>query len=483
MAAALRLYELGQWSFWIDEAHTYRDATMPMTGDYSFWNQERAFYPLTFLGLRFLIDAGLVGAGEGWLRLPFALGGIATVPLMWWCGRRLLGDGAAAVSAWLLALMPWHLFWSQNARGYVFVVFTAVLAAGRLWRWTETGRRRHLLQALAAIITGALFHPSAAFQGFGVLAFVVLRRLRTSSPRGILIAAGAALAVLLVLPHLIESTSLFEGFVKTKTDASLLHLLSTIGYYFRPILLVSALIGFLLLRRDQELEPGRDRGLFLGCLAVAQFAVLAVLGGSLVKTTARYAICALPALLWLAAAGARELAVLTRPGASPGLRLVAGFIGIAVFADFSTECWHYYAHRHGDRPSWRDACEWVKEHHHGERVHVLTLNEPSLSYYLTPEKWRNAGIVEGPYTINLLAYWSNEGKDENHVVLHPEGWREHLQWRRGQAEKEGASLVVIVKKPELDEIDQGDAVDRAGELWRLLRTEWRLALYLPCWVG
>ncbi|MCA8950147.1 MAG: hypothetical protein KDE27_11640, partial [Planctomycetes bacterium] len=37
VAAVLRLLDIGQWSFWVDEAHTYRDATMPLTGEHGFW--------------------------------------------------------------------------------------------------------------------------------------------------------------------------------------------------------------------------------------------------------------------------------------------------------------------------------------------------------------------------------------------------------------------------------------------------------------
>lgn len=479
IAGALRLHCLGEWSFWIDEAHTFRDATMPLEGESSFWNQDRAFYPLTFLGLRFLIDAGWIGAGEGWLRLPFALFGVVTVPLMWICGRRLVGDGAAVFSAFLLALMPWHVFWSQNARGYVFVVLAAVVATGSLWRWVEAGRVGQLFRALLVIGIGALFHPTIALLGFGLLAFLALRRLQAVSLRTVLFAFLGAIMLLAVLPKLIAVFSPIQGFLMAKADTSVLHLALTTGYYFRPVLIVAAVIGYVLLRRSQ----GRDRALLLACLGVIPIAVLAVLGGTLAKTTARYAIGSLPAVLWLGAIAARELAVLVRPGPGAASRLIAGFVGFALLFDFGSDCWRYFDQRHGDRARWRDACDWVKAEYQGGRVYALTVNEPSVAYYLTPEVWRNAGAVEGPYTVWLVAHWDNEGLDQDDKRVHPAGWSEHLKWRRQQAANLKSELVVLVTRPELDEVDQGDASDPSGELWRVLRRDFELVRYLPCWVG
>jgi len=473
VAGLLRLYALGQWSFWIDEAHTYRDATMPLDGELGFWSSDRAFYPLTFLGLRALIDAAWLGSGEGWLRLPFALVGVITVPVMWLAGRRLVGDGAAVFSAWLLALMPWHLFWSQNARGYVFVVLSSAVAAGLLWRWAEEGRRRFFVLAFGAIGVGALFHPTAALQAVGLLAFVVLRRMRHGRLRhifGVLLLAAALLAL---MPWLIGTLSPIQGFLKTKTDTSVLHLLTTVGFYFRPMLLIAALAGFALLYHNRE----RDRALLLVCLTFIPLAVLAVLGGSLAKTTARYGICALPAMLWLAAAGARQLWALCESDRRVGARLLAAVLGAALCLDFLAASLGYYTSRHGDRARWREACTWLEREFDGEPVYALTFNQPSVAYYLTPDIWQNGGTSERPYAVELLADWKADGKGAEGRVHHEPGWANHLEWQRERAMRRGSSLVVLVTRPELEEVDQD------GQLWQTLREDFELALYLPCWVG
>ncbi|MEO6595689.1 MAG: hypothetical protein ABIP94_13130, partial [Planctomycetota bacterium] len=43
VAAWLRLWHLGEWSLWIDEAHTWRDAQLPLE---LFLREDRALYPL-----------------------------------------------------------------------------------------------------------------------------------------------------------------------------------------------------------------------------------------------------------------------------------------------------------------------------------------------------------------------------------------------------------------------------------------------------
>src|SRR5690606_20176315 len=123
VALVMRMLWLGEWSMWIDEAHTWRDATMPLLGENGYMQSGRQDYPLPFLLLRFLFGIGVLGFDEWSVRLPFALMGIATVPLLAICGRRLVGTWPAVIAACLLAINPWHIFWSQSARGYAMAVF------------------------------------------------------------------------------------------------------------------------------------------------------------------------------------------------------------------------------------------------------------------------------------------------------------------------------------------------------------------------
>ena len=116
LASGLRLWGLDDWSIWVDEGHTWRDVSVPLD---QFFEQARRWYPTSYLMLRGLLELGVLPhASEGLLRLPFALCGIATIPLLALYGRHLVGTGAALLAALYLALDPWHLYWSQNARAY-----------------------------------------------------------------------------------------------------------------------------------------------------------------------------------------------------------------------------------------------------------------------------------------------------------------------------------------------------------------------------
>ncbi|MCA8949519.1 MAG: glycosyltransferase family 39 protein, partial [Planctomycetes bacterium] len=439
----------------------------------------RAFYPLTFLALRLAIDMQWLSSGEGAIRLPFALFGIATVPALWFVGRRLIGDGAALFAAALLAVMPWHVYWSQNARGYVFVVLSSVAVAAAAWRWHETGRRRDLALVAAAIALGTLFHLTALMQLLGLAAFFALRRHELGSRALLGCILGAAI-VLAVLPIAMVYLPPLQGFLGAKSEgASWSHFPITAGYFFRPLLLLTAIAGFFLLRR----RLGRERALLLACLAATPFLVLTVVGGTTAKSTARYAICALPALVWLGAFAAFELAGLLRGtfGQAPGRRLVANgaaaFVGLALLADFGVGTWHYFADHHGDRARWPEACRFVERRFGAGRLHVLTTGEPIVRYYLTRDYWQNGSLSDPARQIRIFAHWLYDGRLADGTKIHEPGAAAHLQWQVEQARANSAQLVVALTLPELAEYDAD------GSLWRALRAEFELALYLPCWVG
>src|SRR5262249_25436816 len=61
-----------------------------------------------------LLPLQAVGGMSVWTtRAPAALGGILTIFLTWFVGRRLVGPATGLLAAGLLALNPWHLFASR----------------------------------------------------------------------------------------------------------------------------------------------------------------------------------------------------------------------------------------------------------------------------------------------------------------------------------------------------------------------------------
>ncbi len=477
LAAAVRAFGLGDWSLWIDEAHTWRDATMPFDGDGGFASTDRVLYPLTFLLLRALIDGAWLGEDAWSLRLPFAVVGALTVPVLAVAGRRLVGATPAVLAALLLAVHPWHVYWSQNARGYAMVVLAAALVVDRAFAFARQDRLRDFALVWLGIAFAALCHPGGALLAAGWAAFALLRRRQLTRRRGVAMAlAGIALA--LALPWAIENLSPFTGFQRAKNAPSLLHFAQTVAHYFRPIALLLGAVGVVLLHR----LGGRDRALLLGAFAAAPLAVVAVVGSQSVLATARYAIVALPVLLWLVAfacvrLGAALRGAWTVRGVAPWLAAAA--LPLCVLGEQAIALVDYATSQHGQRARWGEAAAFLRARAGGRPLRVATIHLPTIAFYLRRGLWRGEIPEEDvrnevlPITDWMVA----EGRDQEKNLVTEPGPAGHLAWHRRAAAAAGADFAVVVTLPELAE------QDRSGSLLAAIRAECELALHLPCWVG
>ncbi len=159
-AAVLRFYRLGEWSYWIDEIYTVEGGIYVAD-----WPVSRL--PLSLL-LTNLVMNGL-GFSEWSARLAPAVIGIATLPALFFPLRRLLGGTVALTAVMLLAVSPWHLFWSQNARFYALLFLFYNL--GMLWLLLGLVEKRRLFVILGVLLlivtarekaTGLIFIPAVA---------------------------------------------------------------------------------------------------------------------------------------------------------------------------------------------------------------------------------------------------------------------------------------------------------------------------------
>jgi len=478
VAAVLRLWCLGDWSFWVDEGHTWRDATMPLTGEQGFLSSQRALYGVPFILLRLLIGLGVIGYDEASVRLPFTLIGLLTVPAMAVCGRRLVGAWPAVVSSLLLALNPWHIYWSQNARGYGLALLMCVFAVHRGHIWHSTRSRRDLLLTLAFVALAAASHPTVGMLAVAFGGYLVVRSgFRSSSWLGpkptVLLTVLLAVLILPLLIRLLGPYLPFSDFLRVKANPSLLHFVETTLFYFRPPTLLAGLLAMLVAPR----VLGRDRALYLICLFAVPMLVLTGVSATLVKVTSRYGICALPVLTWLVAMFVVEVGRRVRGVSLPlALLLPAVLAADSLRLDVA-----YYTSHYGQRARWREAASFVSaeaERRGLDGVYALTTNEPAMLYYLRRKHWFLMANDPHPgYRVQvLLGDILSSGLDRNGNPLHEPGPEAHLAWVRKQC---GSSrlLAVMVTLPELREQDPGGAFEA------LLHQEFELALHLPCWVG
>lgn len=202
LAAIVRLATLGEQSFWYDEAFTPVHVLHP-----SLWATLRAVVhtentpPLWYVIA--WADSRVLGTGEVALRLPTALAGIATVPLAWAIGRELTGARATAIAAAaFVAVNPIFVWYSQEARAYGLLVFTAALAMWCFLRaLSEPTPRRMWAFALA----GALALLSHYFAVFLLVPMVVWLAWAPARRRAALPAIGALALVGVALLPLISA--------------------------------------------------------------------------------------------------------------------------------------------------------------------------------------------------------------------------------------------------------------------------------------
>ncbi|MEK6262495.1 MAG: glycosyltransferase family 39 protein [Planctomycetota bacterium] len=84
--------------------------------------------------------------------IPSLMAGLATIPSMWWVGRRWFGPSAGIVAAWLVAASDFHASYSRAALTDVPVCLFMLWGVYFIWQALQTGTRRDIL--LAGLFTG-----------------------------------------------------------------------------------------------------------------------------------------------------------------------------------------------------------------------------------------------------------------------------------------------------------------------------------------
>ena len=171
LALALRLIDLDK-SFWYDEVAMYRDASVPFLAIL----RERT-YPLCYLIFHALLQ---IGDGEALLRIPNVVEGVLGVVAIYFVARALKGRVAGLTAALLLAVNPFHLQHSQDARFYALLALTGLIAAWLLHRALARGGVTYwvgfTLSASLGLATHTFFLPFLGAMALGAGAWILLSR-------------------------------------------------------------------------------------------------------------------------------------------------------------------------------------------------------------------------------------------------------------------------------------------------------------------
>jgi 4-amino-4-deoxy-L-arabinose transferase-like glycosyltransferase len=332
----LRLYRLDGRSFWLDEAMTAHSANLKSPEELfafvHFWfNSTPAIFVVTWL------DRGF-GGSEIAIRLPMALAGTLNIFVLYLLGKELMRPFASLVAALALALSPFAVWYSQEARQYAFLMlFTTLqmLFAYRLSLKPTLGvgiafAAASLLNLYSGYLAIPITAGAFAFCGAMLLARrVVASRRRTGMSNDAspvapneptlakhvgLLSLSLALTVVGYLPWLSSLLSFF-----TYGDAAAYHdvprdipsLLDAMGFLgLLVVLLAVGIVTAAIYTLRRRWPGGLLLILWIGA-GVAPFVLQ--LGEGTLSLSPRYFACAVPALTLLVGMGVEGLvAGLTR---------------------------------------------------------------------------------------------------------------------------------------------------------------------------
>ncbi len=208
LALVLRVYRIDA-ELWIDELYSLSDyAQQPwsvIAGSYRTSNNH------LLMSLLMKASIALCGVSEWSVRLAAVSFGVAAIPALYRVARLAMSRWASLGAALLLAVSYHHVFFSQNARGYIAYLFFALVSTRALFDALRDDRRRDwacygiatVLSAMALLNT--VFVIAAQLLIAVLVLYGVHRRSGESSALlrrvvGVYAATGFACAIVFAVP-------------------------------------------------------------------------------------------------------------------------------------------------------------------------------------------------------------------------------------------------------------------------------------------
>ncbi|MEP5190085.1 MAG: glycosyltransferase family 39 protein [Marinomonas sp.] len=176
IGAALRLWDLDRTRLWYDEAVSWSQSSGSL-GELIALVAADNYPPLHNLLL--WLTMPIIGDSETALRLPSAIAGILSIWLVYKLGRLVFTRNTGLLAAAILAISPFHIWYSTEARVYALFAMTGLAFLIALVRTLQGGR---LLWPILAAAFGALFlysHIYAAFSMAGIGALLLFWQVRS----------------------------------------------------------------------------------------------------------------------------------------------------------------------------------------------------------------------------------------------------------------------------------------------------------------
>lgn len=310
--AGLRLFHLGAKSLWQDEPATVALARITWPHFVQvWWYGEASFQCVYFLLMRGWLH---FGNSEFWIRLPSAIFGIATIPVIYIVARKLVGTGPALAAAALLAFSSTHVYYSQEARTYTMTILLVLLSSWFFVQAVEQNRERDwiLWTIFSVLAVYGHYFASLVLVAQGCSLFLCKKPVPW---KRMLLHALIILAITMPgLTYVFRASSDFlTGALNVKpTPKQLLHLALFLGGSGEKLLLAAILwfAGVVAIRRERLCRSEPEifwRGVLVILWIVIPIFLTAVVSLHYPVFVQRYMIFSLPAAIMLAGRGMSAL--------------------------------------------------------------------------------------------------------------------------------------------------------------------------------
>ena len=423
LAAFLRFHYLDVQSLWYDEGVTARVSQMPVV-DLARWTAHDIQPPLYYLLMNLWLRWFQPWAGNiaYLMRFVSAGWGLLLIPLLGVMARKLWGDCAGLLTAFVAAISPLMVYYSQEARMYAMLIFLVTLAAWWVVQLLEVSSRRgvsapekegkRLTYLGLYALTGLAAMYTHYFAGFALLALALYwAHVWIRENRNLRALAGFALANFLILagylpwlPAMLQRFRLDSSYWSgsLKMDEALLHVFNnfTAGGsevfweekaaawlpWFGAAALIW-LIGLILVRRRGSQRP---LALILHWLLLPPLLIL-LLAWRTPKFNPRYLLISWPAWALLIGAGAASW---WQPGrwlrsqklrmASRGLAVLT-LLPVVLVSAQGLDNW--YHDPNFAKTAWREAIAYMFHHRQDDEAALLVSGHayPVFDLYLPPD--------------------------------------------------------------------------------------------------
>lgn len=384
LAAALRLYKLGEWSFWVDEMFTLEDVFG--TGKLGLYHGMT--YPLSYILIGLSVNT--FGLSEWTARIVPALFGIATPAMVYLLARRRFGEGPSIMAAGIIAISPWSLYWSQMARFYTMTLFFSSASILVLYKGLEENKKSYAAAAGILMALGTISHYSALLMLVAVGVYVaVVPLLRWRRPAGlnlknsIIFLAPFILGAVLVGAKAGALLSKYAAGHPTGTNianpiTAAAYVIASLAYRVEPTMAVLAVAGaWIGLRR-------RDRGALFLTAAVVVPALILIVAGVMSHAENRYAFVVLPPVALLAGSA---LSVIFRSLRETNRTIAIAAVLAVAFPLLQHDASYFGPVSNGERWNYRAAADFLRSRAQPGDV-VYSAMPLSLEHYL-----RDADLV------------------------------------------------------------------------------------------